>query len=253
MSNAIQHNVVALLKPETQQKLINCASGTGVPPDVLLNMLVDDEVERQRLLSISDELVQKKAKKTAPSQQIAKLCNQHLSELNYESESFTIRLAIENLHTDLLRQNILSVNAREGSIVESKRFKTSRVAYYWYASILTKHTSMWFGTVAVYLWHELYCSNSETVFVGMPTNVEVCYQVVTHLYKLFKKAKTAYKKDAGNWGSKGEMEEEASRHMYHFAQELQNTQAYIDSDNYSKPLYDYACKKYGYAMRSLVG
>ncbi len=253
MSNVVeQNNIVTLLKPDTQQKLIHGANRAGVSPDALLNTLLDDEVERQRLLNVFKEISQEKqqsSEKTAPSQKIAKMCNQYLSPLDHESESFAIRTAIENLHTDLLRQNLMSVNAREGSIVESKRLKTSRGAYYWYASILAKHTAMWFGALDVYLWHELCYPISEVVFVGMPSNVEVCYQVFKHLYKIFKKAKTAYKKDAGNWGSKADMEEEASRYMYNFAQELQETQAFIENGDYNKPLYDYADDKFAYAMR----
>ena len=83
----------------------------------------------------------------------------------------------------------------------------------------------------------------------MPTNVEVCYQVFLHLYQLFKKTKTAYKKDAGNWGSRKEMEEIANRYMYEFAQELNHIQAYIENDDFDKLLYDYVSEKYAYTMR----
>ena len=67
----------------------------------------------------------------------------------------------------------------------------------------------------------------------MPTNVEVCYQ-------LFKKAKTAYKKDPGNWGSRNEMEEEANRYMCEFAQKLDHIQAYIENDDYADEKFVYA-------------
>ena len=83
----------------------------------------------------------------------------------------------------------------------------------------------------------------------MPTNVEVCYQVFLHLYQLFKKAKTAYKKDSGNLGSRNEMEEEANRYMYEFAQELDHIQAYIENNNFNKLLYDYADEKFAYVIR----
>lgn len=245
----IQNNVVSLINSETQQKLINCASEAGVSPDALLNTLIDDEIERQRLLTISAEIAEESSEETAPTQKIAKICNQHLSTLDHESESFAIRTAIEKLYNDLLQQNLIFVNAREGSIIECKRLETSRVAYYWYAGILAKHTSLWFGTLYVYLFHDLLHPYSELVFVGMPANVEVSYQVFSHLYKLFKKTKIAYKKGAGNCGSKGEMEEEANQYMYNFAQELQHIQVYIENDDYNKPLYDYADGKYAYAMR----
>jgi protein-arginine kinase activator protein McsA len=83
----------------------------------------------------------------------------------------------------------------------------------------------------------------------MPANVEICYQVFLHLYQLFEKVKVDYKKHAGNRGSKKEMEEEANSYMYKFVQELDHTQAYIENDEYNKLLYDYADKKFAYAMR----
>ncbi len=169
--------------------------------------------------------------------------------MDYESESCTIRKAIENLYNELLQQNLLSVNSRKGYIVESERLKTSRVSYYWYSSILSRRISMWFGTYDVYLFHDLLYPMSEIAFVGMPANVEVSYQVFTHLYKIFKKAKSAYKSDAGNWGSKSEMEDEVNRYMYKFAQELDYTQALIENDNYNKHVYDYAREKFAWAMR----
>lgn len=249
MEKVSENNIIALLKQETQQKLINCANKAKLSPNALLNTLIDDEVERQRLLGISKEIAQEKRGEAVPSQKIAKICNQYLAKLNDESESLAIRTAIESLHAELLRQNLLSVNAREGCVIESRRLKTSRVAYYWYAGILSKHTAMWFGANDVYLWNEMFYPFSEVLFVGMPTNVEVCCQVFTHLYKLCKKAKSAYKKDTGNWGTKAEMEEEASRHMCNFAQELEQTQAYIENEDYNKVIYDYIKDKYAYTLR----
>lgn len=241
---------ITLLKPDTQQKIFALANKAGISPDEVLNTLTSDEIERNRLLKISDELDKERTtKETAPSQKIAKICNKHLSKLDHESESFAIRKTIENLHTDLLRQKIVSVNTRDGCIVESPRLKTSRVDYYWYAGVLAKRTAMWFGTLDVYLWDELLHPLSEIVFIGMPANVEICYQVFLHLYQLFKKAKASYKKDAGNWGSKRDMEEEVNHYMCKFAQELDHTQAYIENDDCNKLLYNYADKKFAYAMR----
>ena len=249
MNEVIKDNVSVMLRTETKQKLINCANKACLSPDALLNALLDDEVERQRLLGISEEISQEKPSQAAPSQKIAKICNTHLSTLDHNSESVDIRSAIESLHASLLRANLISVNAREGGIVESKRVKTSRVAYYWYAGALAKYTAMWFGTFNVYLYHELLSPFSESVFVGMPANVEVCYQVFSHLYQLFNKTKSVYKKDSGDWGSKREMEDIANRYMSEFVQELQRTQAFIENDDYGKPLYDYAQEKYAWAMR----
>ncbi len=238
-----------LLKADTQQKIIAFTNKVGTSPDALLNTLIDDEIERQRLLKISDELDKEEPKETAPSQKIAKICKKHLSWLDYESESLAIRKAIECLYADLLRQKIISVNTREGCIAESQRLETTRAAYYWYAGVLAKRIAMWFGALDVYLWHELLHPFSEVLFVGMPANVEICYQVFLHLYQLFEKTKATYKKNAGNWGSKKEMEAEANSYMYKFIQELDHTQAYIENDEYNKLLYDYADEKFAYAMR----
>ncbi len=249
MSKTNNRNIIKLLKPDTQQKILTFSSKVGISLDALLNTLIDDEIERYRLLKISDKLNKEGSKETAPSQKITKICKKHLAVLDHESESFAIRKTIESLYADLLHQKIISVNTREGCIVESQRLKTSRIAYYWYAGVLAKRTAMWFGALDVYLWHELLHPFSEILFVGMPTNVEVCYQVFLHLYQLVKKAVAAYKKDAGNWGSKKEMEEEACRHMSKFVQELDYTQACIENDNFDKLLYNYADENFAYAMR----
>ena len=240
----------SFLKEDTQQKLIDCANNFGITPDALLNTLINDEIERNRLLKISDEIAQEKTNETTvPSQKIAKICKQHLSVLNHDSESADIRSAVENLHRDLLRQNLLFVNAREGSIVASKRLETKRLDYYWFAGSLSKHTAMWFGAADVYLFHEMLSPESEGLFVGMPTNVEVCFQVFTHLYQLLKTVKVAYKKEAGNWGKKNEVENDANRYMSNFVEELQHTQAFIENEDYSKPVYDYVVEHYSYTLR----
>jgi hypothetical protein len=249
VSKTNNKNLIDLLKADTQQKILAFTNKEGISPDALLSTLIDDEIERHRLLKISDELDKEGSKETAPSQKITKICKKHLLELNYESESSIIRKTIGSLYVDLLRQKIISVNTREGYIVESRRLETSRIAYYWYAGVLAKHTAMWFGALEVYLWHELLHPYSEVLFVGMPANVEVCYQVFLHLYQLFEKIKTTYKKNAGNWGNKREMEEEAGNYMYKFVQELYHTHAYIENDECNKLLYDYADKKFAYAMR----
>ncbi len=144
MSKANSKNITNLLKPGTQQKILAFADKEGVSLDALLNALIDDEIERHRLLKISDEIDKEGSKETAPSQKITKICKKHLLGLNHENESFAIRKAIERLHADLLRQKIISVNgnAREGRVVESQRFETSRVAYYWYAGVLAKRTAL---------------------------------------------------------------------------------------------------------------
>ena len=143
-------NVINLLRLDTQQKIIAFANEVGTSLDDLLNTLIDDEIERYRLLKISDELNKEDPKATVPSQKIAKICKKHLSVLNHESESFAIRKAIENLYMDLLRQKIIFVNSRKGNIVESKILKTARVDYYWYAGILARRIAMCFGALDVY-------------------------------------------------------------------------------------------------------
>lgn len=250
MNKINNQTAIDLLKSNTKQKIITFAKRIGVSPDTLLDRLISDEIERYRLLTVHNESNKENTHSTAPSQKIANLCKKHLSELTPESEGYEIRVAVENLYEDLLYQKIIFVDAREGNIVESKILKTSRVDYYWYAGILAKRTAMWFGTVDVYLWHEMFYPCSEVLFVGMPSNVEVCYQLFFYLYRLFKKVKAEYKKDSVYWGSKKATEEAINLYMYNFAQELDHTQAFIDNDNFNKLLYDYVNKKYAYTMRN---
>lgn len=89
---------ITTLTSEIQQKLNDCAEKAGIPSSQLLNILIDDEIERQRLLGIYQEISAKKDKKTnIPSQKIATQCNKYLSVLDHESENITIREAIENI------------------------------------------------------------------------------------------------------------------------------------------------------------
>jgi hypothetical protein len=249
MSKINNETALDLLKLNTKQKIISFANEIEISPEALLDGLINDEIERHRLLNIFDKFNKEDQKAIVPSQKIAKICNKHLSILDHESEGFAIREALESLYIDLLRQKIIFVNSREGEVVESKRLKTARVDYYWYAGILAKNIARCFGVLDVYLWHELLNPFSEIVFVGMPTNVEVCYQVFLCLYPLFKKIKATYKKNSGNWGSKKATEEVANRYMCDFAQELDHTQAYIENDNFNKFLYDYVSEKFAYTMR----
>lgn len=247
--NEIKNNNSIILQADTKQKIIEFANSSGISVDTLLDLLIDDEIERQRLLKIHDDHKEDDSRGTVPSQKITKICKKYLSVLEPSSESFEIRKAIENLYKDLLQQKLIFVNTRKGEIVESKRLKTSRAAYYWFAGILAKNTGLCFGTLDVYLWHDMLYPISEVVFIGMPSNVEVSYQVFLHLYQLFMRIQASYKSYASSYGSKSQKEEEANRYMYEFAQELNHIDAYIDNDNYNKLLYEYADQKYAYAMR----
>ena len=194
MNKINDKNSINFLRSDTQQKIIAFANEVGTSPGALLNTLIDDEIERHRLLKIFNELNKEDPKATVPTVQITVICKKHLSVLNHQSESFAIRKAIESLYADLLDQKIIFVNIRKGDIVKSKILKTTRVDYYWYGGILAKNIAMCFGTLDIYLWHDLLHPFSEIVFVGMPTNVEVCYQVFLHLYQLFKNLKLLIKK-----------------------------------------------------------
>ena len=125
------------LTDETKQKLIDHALKAELLPDVLLNKMIDDEIERQRLMDISIE-IDPVTKQIIPSQKIAKICNHFLSDLRHNSEGLEFRSAIEKLYDELLNQNLLSVNSREGQIVESKHLKTNNVDSYWYSFSLAK-------------------------------------------------------------------------------------------------------------------
>ena len=65
---------IVLFTPNTEQKVFAFANKEGIPPDELINMLIDNEAERNRLLKISGELEKEGSKETAPSQKITKIC-----------------------------------------------------------------------------------------------------------------------------------------------------------------------------------
>ena len=236
------------LTDETKQKLIDHALKAELLPDVLLNKMIDDEIERQRLMETSIEIEQN-TKQIIPSQKIAKICNHFLSDLKHDSEGLEFRSAIEKLYDELLNQNLLSVNSREGQIVESKRLKTNNVDSYWYSCSLAKYVGMCFGVMDVDLFHKWIAPTHEIIFVGMPVNVDVCYNVFSRLYTIFKKTKAMYKKEAGRWGTPAEMDESACRYMSGFVEEIRGAQAYIENENCNNHIYDYIEKNYSWTLR----
>jgi hypothetical protein len=249
MEKAINSND-SLFKDETHQKIIILADKLKLTPNILLNTLLDEEIERQRLLEIFKDPVSSKIQAEVPVQNIIKICNKHLANINHESESITFIKAIESLYRELLKLNLLSVNSRKKHIVESYGMRTEKVDYYWYAGVLAKNISMWFGTHSIYLFHPIICTNYEMIFIGMPNNVEVCNQLYLRFYKLFKKMKLQYKKDAGSrWGSRRDIEEEVGKYMSKFAQKIAYAQAFIENEDHNKHLYDYALEKYPWAMQ----
>jgi hypothetical protein len=246
----MDNHIVSLLEDETQQKLIALANQENLSPDGLLNTLLDEELERNRLLKISNELSLEKSAPSVPSQNLVRICNKHLSSLTQTSEIAEIIEAIENLYNELLTLKLLSVNTRKNDIIESRGIKITRVDYYWYGSVIAKYIAMHFGVHQVYLFHELFHPVSEILFIGMPNNVAVCSEIYSQLYRLFKQIKVAYKKDAGKWGNNREMEEAANRYAYEFSyQTLQNIRLCIENENHNKHLYDYVEKKYSWTMR----
>jgi hypothetical protein len=241
--------VIPFLQPKTQQRLFACAKKLGVSADALLNTLINDEFERQRLLKVFHTIANEPKKISVPSQKITMVCKKHLSPLHHESESVEIKDAIGNLYHKLLQEKLLCVNARAGELVESKRINTSRVGYYWYEGSLMKYIGMWFGTMDVYLFHSILNPIHEILFIGMPTNVEVCVQVFIHLQQLFKKVKRVYKKNNPNFGTKSETEYDVGRYMYHFVEQVQDAEAYIENDDCNKVLYDYVQEKFAYTLQ----
>lgn len=131
---ALDGNIISLLKRETQQKLMTVANKMKLSLDVLLNILLNDEIERQRLLDACNDPLPRRIQEQVPIQKIIKLCNKHLSTLNHESEAVEFMTAVEKLYRELLQLKLLNVNSRQDHIIETLRgTKTNKVDYYWYA------------------------------------------------------------------------------------------------------------------------
>ena len=56
MNKINDKNSINFLRSDTQQKIIAFANEVGTSPGALLNTLIDDEIERHRLLKIFNEL-----------------------------------------------------------------------------------------------------------------------------------------------------------------------------------------------------
>lgn len=231
---------------KTNAKLQACAEKVNMPYDEFINYLLDDEIERNQRLSLSQDV--EKNQSNTPVQVIAEIVNRHFSTLSHASEIYQYHHVLENLTNELIKKKLLSLKVPENCIAESERLKIPRVAYYWYGGVIADRIAKILGTYEVYLWREYFASESEVIFIGAPNNVVSCYLICEKICKLLKKTKSAYKKANSQWGSKREIEDEANSYVCKFAQGAMESENYIYDDDSQMRIIDYAVKNYSYAM-----
>ena len=235
------------LTSSTLDKLNQGAKLNNLSTEAYLQFLLNDDLERWRLLSFCQNQV---IDPNMPAvHEITQVINEELNLLEPTSEVDEFREALEQLYERLLREKRINTKANPNRIGESQRLKIPRVAYYWYGGTLAKACGRWFHTENVYLWDELFHTDSEVLFVGSPENVVVSYQVCYRLCQLFKKSKSLYKKQAGSWGSKQDVEDEANDYISMFARGVNEADCgWLDEDDYGV-LFDYIEKHYRYTLR----
>lgn len=236
------------LTPENHAKLCQLAKLNSMSTDDYLAGLLAENEKRHELLEYANEKGVFDAN-LPEVHEINQVINDELQHLQPESEVYQYQQTIEQMYHRLLSERLISTKVTKGRIAESERLKIPRVAYYWYGGSIAKACARWFNTDKVYLWHELYYSESEVIFVGSSENVVVSYQVCSRLCQLFKKAKSNYKKSIGDWGTNKEREDEANDRMNLFARGVAEASCgYHDEDCFSE-IYDYIEDKYLYTLR----
>jgi hypothetical protein len=160
---------------------------------LVLTHLIEQEVERLILLNYADEASDYEIQYYSKLKEITELCIASFIQLSSESEMFHVICALENLHKTLLKKEILSVKVDPISIIDSCRID---VAHYYFARILAKYTTRWFGTFDLYMNVGL-CPEQTVMFIGMLNNVNVSTTVFELLYCLFCQIKLNHKKTFG--------------------------------------------------------
>lgn len=250
----MEGDFIPFVADAAKNTLLELSIKNRITPDELLQRLLASEAERLRLLEFTQENPVAGAETSPEALAIAKLCRAYLSALTHESEIDTIGQVIESLYRELLDKSIIDVVTVRDRIVESKRIKVTKTGYYWYAGAISRHVARWFGCLEIYLFHEMYATNREIIFIGMPANVEVCSNVFVTLTQIFKDAKSSYKRTL-HWGTKTEQEEQANLFISDRTEDLYSVQAYIESQGDSYPeedqylLYDYQEENYSYTIR----
>lgn len=234
------------LEPDTIIKLKAYAENNKMNSDQLINYLLEEDIARNQLLHDANDKTDNDT--NSPVQLISKIINEHFATLSEHSETFEFQAVIEELMNDLLKKKLLNLKVPQNNIAESQRLKIPRIAYYWYGAIVAKRIAMMFGAYKVYLWNEILHPESEVIFLGTPNNVVACHLICDRVCKLFKKIKTNYKKTQGGWGNKKDIEDEANRYMYQFAEGIISFDTAIYDEDSQMRLIEYSSDKYSYTM-----
>ena len=239
--------VTPWLTPQVLEKLVANSTQQKLQPSEYLAFLLDHDSDRIELLDLLKNTVA--APLTASAQSVIEIINQYTRELDNRSDVDQYHVVVENIFSTMLESNLISMKVLTNSIAESERLNIPRVAYYWYGGSIAKHCARLFGTYAVYLWHDMLATESEVVFIGMPSNVIASYQLCSKLCRLLKSAKAKYKKDAGKWGASAEVEDDANQFISTFSRGICGEAIGIYDEDGFGLIHDYAMEHYRYAMR----
>lgn len=235
-----------IISPETVMKLKSCAAQMNMDDETCINYLLDDEIERLDILSQRQNTAHHDD--DTPVQTISHIINHHFSNLTPESEVSEYQSVCEALTTELLEKRLINLRVPENTVAESERLPISRTAYYWYGGVVVDRVSKMLGAYDVYLWHALYCTKSEVIFLGTSNNVVACYLIAERLCALLKRVKSAYTKAQGSWGRKKDIEEASNQYIYQFAQGIISPEIFIYDEESQIRLIGYASDRYSYTM-----
>lgn len=194
--NLIDNDIVSNSKEPYQLTLDACADYRGITSDALLEKLINSE---RRSIEYDKERAEELLKKTDKEsklykindRKISKLFKTHLDHLSRIYDPRDIYSDVTDFLEVIVKDSIISGEVDKDKIVHSESIKVMRSNYFDYASTIASFVASITGTLDVFLTRQLFKTEHNMVFVGMPINLEVAVR----LYKIMVRQAGAEKSD----------------------------------------------------------
>lgn len=245
---ASAYDAVPIMLPAAVYEKIQQLGLSENKPAETIQHLIEAEEERLGLLTSSEGDAKPSPYLTAKTKTITEICYKAFQPIGLKNELDEIGEAIEMLYKTLLKKRLLFTKVDSALITESRSIEVAYIHYYYFASVLAKCVTRWFGTVKIYLYYS-FLPETKLFFVGMPHNVEASLVVFEFLYRLFCKLKMDHKKLLGKRFKKSNLEKYSHEYVYQLALQLEYVQAWIGQEGDSAKLWRYVEKRYPFALR----
>ncbi len=236
----------AFSKPQLTEPLSDllqhCAQLRQQEPQTILSQLIHEELTRCEILNVNEHV------ESVPVQALSQEIGHGLGKLDKTCEMADVQQALNKLLVTLMDKQWIDLSLRGQVVAESERLKIPRQTYYWYGGVVADRVGKMFGALEVYLWRDWLYPNSEVLYVGSARNVVASYLICQRLCQLFKQIKTEYKKSLGQSGTPRDRESMANDYIYRFISGIFESVRMIYDESSQMALFEYAEKKYPYAL-----